>query len=501
MFKNIIITGLLSLILSACGGGGGGSSSPGGLNEKPTGFTLSQTAAVMVPFRSVEIKMIAGQPPYTITSTNPQVAEASVSSTTSDGFFILSKFAPSQSTAAITVTDGRAQSLTVQVSIAATTLAISPNSISARVGNVLPISVYGGVPPYTFSSDWPAQFALPIAAVGPGPVSIQIASELFTSSAQLIVRDATGQSVNSTVALAPRTAIVSSVQMFPNNSATTSSTLGYGGVGDPSMATVVIQVSDIYASSPRSFQIARQSGSFTVTPASVTTDSTGKAIAYVQLNSAVVTTEQALLNITDALTGETFAYRFTITGKPLSITPPNYTFVGMGTACSSSNVGVTISGGVPPYKIESRNSDIVVANPPTLNTSGQSFAVQATGKCAETAAAVIVVTDAAGTTVNFQAYNFKDISATALKVTPEFALVNCASCSGIQLNFTIVGGKKPYTLSGAIPAIAATLQTSQAAPGPFQVVLGGSYGTTSIVVTDGLGQTASVPITVVAQKP
>ena len=502
MFKKLLVAGVLGAFLSACGGGGGsGSSSPGGLNEKPTDFALSQTSAAMAPFKSLEIKMIAGQAPYRITSSNPQVAESSVSSTNDDSFFILSKFAPSQSTATINVVDGRAKSLTVQVSIATSTLAVSPSNISAQVGTFVPISVYGGSSPYTLASDWPGQFILPSAPIGAGQVNIQVSSALLTSTAQIIVRDAAGQTVNTSVSLSPKTAIVSAVQLFPSNGAAGTQTLGFGGVGDPSKATLSIQLSSAYVSSPRELRISRQSGSFSVAPQVVTTDSSGKAVTFIQIDAAAAITEQALLSITDTQTGEVFSYSFTITGKPLSITPPNYSFLGLGSACSSDIVGVMVSGGVPPYKVETRNSEIVTVNPPVLTTSGQSFIAQATGRCTDTSPGIIVVTDSANVTVQFQAFNLRDVSTSPLKLTPDAATVTCASCRGIQLNFTIVGGKGPYTLSGAIPSVVAPLQGSKPAAGPFQAVLGGGYGMSSIVVVDSTGQTALAQVTVVAPAP
>lgn len=162
---------------------------------------------------------------------------------------------------------------------------------------------------------------------------------------------------------------------------------------------------------------------------------------------------------------------------------------------------LSISGGTPPYQVQSDNASLVAIRSVTHDTTVARAVVIADVPGAFGAASIVVV-DSAGATaiVSVQVKAGGPSSKEALQVVPE----SISASQGQRLSLSIAGGAAPYLVASANPSLAAVRSVQQdaaAARAVAWVDILGAYGTTSINVVDAAGVVKSIPLQIVSSGP
>lgn len=141
-FLSYVFTLLLAVALTACGGGGGSS---GSNPNRPTIFTTAPSSLSMPLGVVQQYSVRGGVAPYTVSSDNLRVANASLRG---DALLINSV---GQGSANITIRDNNGGSTSVAVTVG-DPLTLSMTTLKAYVGDKIKVLIAGGTPPYRVST-------------------------------------------------------------------------------------------------------------------------------------------------------------------------------------------------------------------------------------------------------------------------------------------------------------------------------------------------------------
>jgi len=390
-----------------------------------------------------------GTGPYVGSSSNTDIATASVSGTT------LTITGVAVGVAQLKVFDATGAAVTVSVTVgsgsAATLYMTAPSTITLAVSDASTYTVGGGIAPYSVSTS-----NKNVATVGIDQVTkILTITSLATGTAQISVFDSTGKSVSTSVNVGS-----GSVALF-----TTA----------PSAVTAAVGPLDPYIISGGTAPYRVSSNNPAV--ATVLVDPDGKTLKITALSVGV-----AQISVTDGV-GASVKVSVTVggSGLALSTTAPSSITVAIGGSPSYA-----ISGGTTPYTVTSSNTSIA-----TTATTDDSVGAKLIVKGMATGSAIVVVRDAANATVSL---TVNVGSANALYTTAPSAVTVTV---GVASPYTISGGVGPYKVSSSNPSVTnATL--SDPPDGNTLNIPGTAVGVAQVLVFDSTGKSVTVNVTVVS---
>lgn len=509
--KSLLLAGVIGLagLLAGCGGGGAGGTS----NVSTASTTLVVTPASGAGNSGTVLTFVVtgGRAPYAVFSANQTIATVSTV-TQSSGHNLFTATLGQAGSTEIMVTDSSGQ--LVSVSLSSTGLAVTPGSGVGVRGDSLAFSVGGGTAPYTVISN---NTAVASATISGNTVTAVLGA---TGTTSLIVRDAGNNTIpisitvaqTGSVAAAPTSGsgVIGNVLTFSvaggsgtysvisNNPAvatatvsgnTVIATLGATGstvlvVRDAGGNTAQISITVVAASAPT---VAPASGAGNIGGTLQFTISGGASPYTVQSNNAAITTATI---VGGNLTANLLASGTTTllvrdnnglsTSVTMSVAAPSAISISPGDG--AGNVGdtltFTVAGGVPPYTATSSNTALATVSSIPANTL--------TARLLAVGTPTITVTD------SLKVSNTINITSTALAAGPiAVAPESGSGAAGATLIFQIGGGKAPYTVISHQPTTAtATISANQMTVSLLQA------GTTTLVVSDSLGNTANVGLTV-----
>lgn len=533
-FKGIQLCLLLinTFLLASCGGGAG----TVGIS---TGTALYTTApaSISVPVSQNTYNIGGGTAPYKTSSSSPQVASSEVKGST------LTVNALAAGTANIAVTDatGASISISVTVTVPSTTnpafFTTAPESITLANNGAASFTISGGKPGYMISSSNTA-----VATVGMNGASFFIAG-IGTGSAQVVVFDSTGTSVNISVTVGSGTQAskpalyvtsASTITFIPNevniyqigggtppyivssnntNVATASVTGSALKITGLTKGSAQISVFDASGSSVTLAATVDAPDSTTV-PLFVTAPSTvsmaigkqnsftisgGKAPYTVSSGNTNVATASllgSLITISSVASGSAQIAIFDAAGTSVSVNltvEPSVSSLALYTTAASSItmasnsvVAYTIGGGTPPYLVSSNNNAVA-----TVTVSGSNFTISSHGA----GTAKVSLFDATGTSIAIEVTTTQP-GVIAIDTQPSAATANV----GDSLQFIVSGGTPPYgiTVNNASIATVSTSKVYTNGGDFFASLL--NAGSTSITILDAAGQAKSISLTVNQQS-
>lgn len=522
---------ILSLVfVAACGGGGGDAgTSPFGSGSGGTGtgtgtgtatalFT-SAPANFTVPVGSTtqEYTISGGSPAYSVTSSNAAVASVGVNASK----FVVNGAAGGK--ASLIIKDALGASVAVDVTVGSATplYTTAPSQISLAVGATQSYAIGGGAAPYTASS---SNSGLASVAVTGSMLNV---TGVASGTTNVVVRDATGALVTIAVTVGSSTAgtalfTSAASDIVVGTGTTPNFTIG-GGTGPytASSSNVAISRAVIFGSTTLSItgvaagaakvvvldavgakveiNVLVGTGSlvalYTTAPTPVTISSAvlqsysigGGVGPYVSSSSNVGVATAAVsgstLTVVGVASGAAQVAIFDSTGKSvlISVVVPTggllYTSapsaVVIATGVSASYV---IGGGVASYTATSSNAAIASAS-----VVGTSMTITGVGA----GTAKVSVRDAVGGLVT--------INVTVGSSIPLFSSAPAAltiAPARTQL-YTVGGGEGPYLATSSNEAFA-----TASVSGTTLSISGVAAGASSVVVTDALGATVTIAVTV-----
>jgi hypothetical protein len=190
----------------------------------------------------------------------------------------------------------------------------------------------------------------------------------------------------------------------------------------------------------------------------------------------------------------------------LSVIPTGVTtFTGPDTqTCSSGARGnFYIFGGTPPYQVQTNFPQAVSLVGTPVLASGGGFAIITNGTCFE--GLTFAITDAAGRTL-LTPPTASNVLGTleptpptppAVAVTPQGYDLSGAPCTGRSVQFSVTGGKPPYSILVTPNNWAATPPTIATSGGVATLsAIGTPLGTTSVTFLDSQNPSGSATATI-----
>jgi hypothetical protein len=433
-FLSYFFSLLVVMLVSACGGGGG---SPGlSSTNTPTPLISTAPAALTLPVGSnVTYPVSGGTPPYAVVADSVGI----VSATLTDS--VLGISAISVGSSSVIVSDAKGNKLTVAVTVPTIPLFTPPSSVTVPIGvTTVAYTITGGTQPYVALTSNPGVMT---TALGKDGKSFTITG-VAGGSAQVGISDAKGALVTVSVT-----------------------------VPDVPLATTAPATLTLAAGSTVSYPVTGG-----VAPYTVVTDSLG-------LVSAII--NQSVLNISAISAGTVSVIVSDSTGTKLptiAVTVPQPAAL-FTTAQSSITLAAglvstySVSGGTPPYRVTSNNTDVAWAT--VSGTNGQFLDIKAVAS----GVATVQVADAKGSIVTISV----TVPAPAsLFTTAPASLTLVPGTSG---EYLITGGTPPYIANSSnATVVSASVSGSKLTIG---AVAGGSA---PVVITDAKGASISVAVTV-----
>ena len=216
-FLSYVFTLLLAVALTACGGGGGSS---GSNPNRPTIFTTAPSSLNMPLGVVQQYSVSGGVAPYTVSSDNLRVANASLRG---DALLINSV---SQGSANITIRDNNGSSTSVAVTVG-DPLTLSLDTLKSYVGDKIKVLIAGGTPPYRVST-------LDTAVTGTINGNVLLLTLNAVSKVDVVVLDARDQQAKVNVEVitgSPQFNLVPVAQTISENSTQPTVLTVIGGIG------------------------------------------------------------------------------------------------------------------------------------------------------------------------------------------------------------------------------------------------------------------------------
>lgn len=550
------------LILSACGGGGGSSGTPSG--TAATLFTSAPGTLSLAIGVTKDYTITGGRSPYTVSSSDSNVAVANVSG---DTFSIAGRVVGAST---ITVRDaiGGSVSVSVTVAVASSGTALyttAPSSPSISVGTANQYVIAGGAAPYTVSSsDTNAVLAnilngntlnIAGAAVGTSQVLIFDAAGKSVTISVNVVIPTSGTALYTTAPSALTIPVAASLNYSisggsPSYSAASSdpsiatatvtgSTLTINGLKSGSAQISVIDlrgisvkiqvsvgtggVTPLFSTAPTAVTFAKGIGAtYSVGggtgPYAATTSDTTVATVSVSGTSLTITGGtaggSAQVRVVDA-TGASLTIGVTVgsgTSSALFTSAPSVITLGIdpaGQVTAAGTQSYTIGGGTGPYTVTSSNVAMATV---TIDKDNKNLMV-ITGISSSsstnpdftitTTPANVVIRDSLGATVSIAVIVAPKTSGSTPTVLPNAATANVGS----TLNFSVSGGS-PNISTIADPKLSYIVTVNNPSIASVtSISSGGSFtatmlnvGTTTVSIVDSVGQATTLTLTVNARS-
>lgn len=357
-----------------------------------------------------------------------------------------------------------------------TTLSVQPTNqtINGIAGGIATFTIFGGVPPYTVTSDHTEFPPTPATVTAVGETfSVTVPPNMPTTTVTYTVRDNTGTTATAILDIAGQTLAVQPTTQTVNGIAGGTATFTIFGGGAP-------------------YTVASSNASFLPTPATVMA-SGGTFSVAVPANTPTTT---VTYTVTDN-TGSTATATLDIAGQALSVQPPTQTISGV----SGGTATFTVFGGAPGYTVTSNNT-LFPPSTGTIATSGGTFTVTVPAG-SEPVTVTYTAKDSTGATATGM---LVITGITSLTLTPTtFTLSGTTIPGSIYVYYFVSGGQAPYTvyftmtnivsspLNGTVEGSAGTNQFD------FPVLYkwtGATTETFEVIVVDTLGAFATCTVTV-----
>lgn len=397
-------------------------------------------SSVTIPTGSSQTYSVGGGAgPYTATSSNASVADASLSGNS------LKVTGVTAGSANIVIRDSQGATVNVAVTVpTASTIPLfttAPANVTIAIGSSQTYAVGGGTGPYTATS---SNAGVADALLVGNNLKV---TAITAGSASIVIRDSQGAIVNVTVTV-------------PSTSTTPLFTTA------PTNVTIAIGSSQTYA-------VGGGTGPYTATSSNA-----GVADAWLSGNSLKVTgvtAGSANVVVRDSQ-GATIIVAVTVPAAatiPLFTTAPSNVSIAIG-----SSQTYEVGGGTGPYTATSSNVSVADA---MLAGNG----LKVTGITA--GSATIVIRDSQGATVNVA------VTVPAAATIPLFTTAppNVTIAIGSSQTYGVGGGTGPYTATSSNSGVA-----DASLSGNSIKVVAVSAGSASIVIRDSQGATVTVAVTV-----
>lgn len=425
-----------------------------GSSTATTLFVTAPSAVSMVVGTAPTYTIGGGTAPYTVSSSNVAVAVGNLI-----GGNTLNVAAVSPGSAQVVVFDANGNSTTITVTVVSASSALlfttAPSSVTVNTGGTRDYDIGGGVGPYRAVSD--NQSVVTATVTGQ---TLTIAG-VTGGRATVTVRDAANTTVTISVTVGSGTALFTSAHTSVSLAVGATPTYTIGGGAAPYVAS---------SSNASVATVAVSSGTL--------------------LTVTGLTTGTAVVNVLDS-TGSIVSINVTVGsgggGSALFTTAPSPLTVGTGAVST-----YLVSGGTGPYSANSSNPAVA-----TSSVSGGTLTINSVAN----GLANIVVTDSLGARVTIE------ITVTATATTPLLVSPSAASANvGDILNFSVSGASPPYNISVnnvSVACVSGTASSCSSGGTTSVGATGGSFyatmlnvGATTVAITDSLGQTSTLNLTV-----
>jgi hypothetical protein len=353
------LSAFLLLLVAACGGGGSGSSGP----STPTGSLTITPGTVLLDFGAAPVTFVVsgGVKPYALTSSFPSLIP--VGGVGDDGrFTITAAFEPNAPTiVTLTVRDAQQNTVTAQVTVGRTALALSISPTTARTTFGVPVTyqITGGRAPYSVVSSFPSIIANPTVDANGRFTVLPLINPPANADVTLTVRDALGATVTAQLQIQPLPLSVSPSE---------------------------IQVG---ANIPVTFTITGGSAPYTIissqpniVPNPTSVDAQGRFTLRAVITPTTVT--PVLITIRDAQGNVVTATLTVLPTTPIPLVVLPTTSIVFANAPAT----LTIFGGSPPYQAISSNPTVL---PVTRNVVGDQILLAPINVDADTQVTITVV--------------------------------------------------------------------------------------------------------------
>ena len=489
-------------------------------------FTTAPAAITVAPTSTQSYTVGGGVAPYTVTSSNTAVVTALVAGST------VSVTGVGSGTATLSIRDSLGVAVPVAVTVsssAAQALTVAPTAVAGSVGDSLSIAMFGGDAPYSVVPTNPL-----VAAVASQTANRFVLNLLRSGATNVVVADARGQVQVVAVTVAPAdvqplalsvpsplTLAVGAARTVLISGGLTPYTVGVGNeavvqttlVGNVltltplANGTAVIQVNDAAGRSvPLTATVGSSVPMFTTAPATLSM-AQGTSLTYSILggqspyfansgNPASVSASVvgSILTITGGLPGNsnvavrdslgaTVPVAVTVGSQtPLFTSAPSNVVMSAGTPRTFLIGGGSpaFSGGSPAYSVSSSDDSVV-----TASSTGSSLTINAVAS----GSATVTVRDGIGGLTSF----LVSVGGSTVLFTTAPSAVSLLPGVGNAQTYEIRGGAAPYVVTSGNTSVVTVTQPSLL--GTFSVT-GISTGATNVVVTDRLGATVNVGVTV-----
>ena len=466
-FKTVLggfITLMAAVLLTACGGGDGftGNRNVGayvGASLPSAGTSLMTTSPADLTLeagKSASFVVSGGTAPYRVNSSNPGVSLASMVDATT---FSLSGAATGS--ALVKIFDDVGASVAVNVTVVAAMgsmplFTTAPGNITIATGAEPSYGIGGGIAPFRVVSN-----------------DVSVATILNFKDTEFKLQGVKGGVA--TVVLSDSTGATKSIQVTVSPTATTplviSPANASASVGD-------LLIFRVNGGAP-SYEVLVNNTSITSANTSTVANSGGSfSLKLLKAGSTTIA-------ITDTL-GQTQTVSLTATPAP-GLSPLFTTAPGSITMAIGAEPSYGIGGGSGPFRVISNDISVVT----TLTVTDTEFKL----KGVKGGTATVVLIDSTGATKSIQV-TVSPTATTPLLISP----ASVSASIGDVLVFKVSGGEPGYNVlvNNTSIAIASTAKVS-ASGGTFTLNLL-KVGSTSIAITDGLGQTQTVTLTVDASE-
>ena len=299
-----------------------------------------------------------------------------------------------------------------------------PNNGTLYAGVEYTFTAAGGRPPYFLSSSEPSVLPVPFSIEGHTfsviPANTAVVdtglspNSLPVRTVTLVVRDSTGQSVNTGANIQVAQNFLTGYNaLFASNCTGTGTNVASFCAGGETAVEITAAISgNLYGNREYRFEVVRGpiffqniAGNGTLGPGGSTwttrTDHEGDAHAIIRVN-ANVNSQIAIFRVVDVATGASTQYVVNIAGVPISggtltAIPDNFTFTGRDSAtCGTGTGDFLVFDGLPPYTAVSSFPSSLLVEPAVSNENPGRFRFAATNPFSCMSPGTIVITDRNG---------------------------------------------------------------------------------------------------------